>query len=41
MIFIHINDLLNLLSNGQKGKKYIMGNKFKIEIINKNIAIIY
>ncbi len=38
---IHINDILNLLSNGQKGKKYIMGNKFKIEIINKNIAIIY
>lgn len=38
---IHINDILELLKNGQKGKKYIMGNKFKIEIINKNIAILY
>lgn len=38
---IHINDILELLENGQKGKKYIMGNKFKIEIINKNIAILY
>ncbi|MDO4282735.1 MAG: tRNA lysidine(34) synthetase TilS [Clostridia bacterium] len=38
---IHINDILDLLENGIKGKKYIMGNKFKIEIINKNIAILY
>lgn len=38
---IHINDILVLLKNGQKGKKYIMGNKFKIEIINKNVAILY
>lgn len=38
---IHINDILELLKNGQKGKKYIMGNKFKIEIINKNVAILY
>lgn len=38
---IHINDILELLKNGQKGKKYIMGNKFKIEIINKNTAILY
>lgn len=38
---IHINDILDLLNNAQKGKKYIMGNKFKIEIINKNIAMLY
>ena len=38
---IHILDILNLLQNNIKGKKYIIGNKFKIEIIKKNIAVIY
>ena len=38
---IHINDILELLEKSIKGKKYIIGNKFKIEIINKNIAILY
>lgn len=38
---IHINDILELLQNGHKGKKYIMGNKFRIEILSKNIAILY
>lgn len=38
---IHINDILELLKNGQKGKKYIMGNKFKIEILDKNLAMLY
>lgn len=38
---IHILDVLELLSNNIKGKKYIIGNKFTIEIIKKNIGIIY
>jgi hypothetical protein len=38
---IHILDIMNLLDNNIKGKKYIMGNKFTIEIIKKNIGIIY
>lgn len=38
---IHILDILELLNNNIKGKKYIIGNKFTIEIIKKNIAIIY
>ena len=38
---IHISDILELLKNNIKGKKYIIGNKFTIEIIKKNIAIIY
>lgn len=38
---IHIKDILNLLNNNIKGKKYIIGNKFTIQIIEKNIANIY
>ena len=38
---IHVLDILKLLNNNIKGKKYIIGNKFTIEIIRKNIAIIY
>ncbi len=38
---IHINDIYKLLKNHIKGKKYIIGNKFTIEILKKNIAIIY
>ena len=38
---IHINDIYKLLKNNLKGKKYIMGNKFTIEIISKNKAVIY
>lgn len=38
---IHVLDMIKLLNNNIKGKKYIIGNKFTIEIIKKNIAIIY
>ncbi len=38
---IHILDILNLLKNNIKGKKYIIGNKFRIEILKKNVAVIY
>lgn len=38
---IHILDIIKLLNNNIKGKKYIIGNKFTIEIIKKNIAVIY
>lgn len=38
---IHVMDILRLLENNIKGKKYIMGNKFTIEITEKNIATIY
>ncbi len=38
---IHVLDIIKLLNNNIKGKKYIIGNKFTIEIIKKNIAIIY
>lgn len=38
---IHILDILDLLEHNIKGKKYIIGNKFTIEIIKKNIAIIF
>ena len=38
---IHIMDIKELLENNIKGKKYIIGNKFTIEIIKKNIGIIY
>ncbi len=38
---IHIMDIFKLLTNNIKGKKYIIGNKFTIEIIKKNLAIIY
>lgn len=35
---IHIMDILNLFANNIKGKKYIIGNKFMITVIKKNIA---
>ena len=38
---IHVIDILKLLENNIKGKKYIIGNKFTIEIVKKNIALIY
>lgn len=38
---IHTMDILKLFENNIKGKKYIIGNKFTIEIVQKNIAIIY
>ena len=38
---IHINDVYKLLKNNIKGKKYIIGNKFTIEILDKNKAVIY
>lgn len=38
---IHINDVYKLLKNNIKGKKYIIGNKFTIEILGKNKAVIY
>lgn len=38
---IHLMDILRLIKNNIKGKKYIIGNKFTIEIVKKNIAIIY
>ncbi|MEG1705206.1 MAG: tRNA lysidine(34) synthetase TilS [Clostridia bacterium] len=38
---IHINDIIKLLDNNLTKKKYIIGNKFTIEILKKNIAKIY
>ncbi len=38
---VHIMDILKLFTNNIVGKKYIIGKKFTIEIIKKNIAIIY
>lgn len=38
---IHVNDIYKLFKNNVKGKKYIIGNKFTIEILNKDKAIIY
>lgn len=38
---IHVNDIINLLEKNIKGKKYIIGNKFIIEILSKNVAVIY
>lgn len=38
---IHVLDIIKLLKNNIKGKKYIIGKKFTIEIQRKNIAIIY
>ena len=38
---IHVQDILRLLENNIKGKKYIIGNKFTVEILGKDIAIIY
>lgn len=38
---IHINDIYTLLKNGIKGKKYIIKNRFTIENISKDTAVIY
>jgi tRNA(Ile)-lysidine synthase len=38
---IHVLDIIKLLKNNIKGKKYIIGNKFTIEVVKKNIAVIY
>lgn len=38
---IHIMDILKLLENNIPRKKYIIGNKFTIEILNKHVAKIY
>lgn len=38
---IHINDIIKLLNNNITRKKYIIGNKFTIEIIKKDVARIY
>lgn len=38
---IHIMDISRLFENNIKGKKYIIGKKFTIEIVSKNIANIY
>ncbi len=38
---IHVLDIIKLLNNNIRGKKYIIGNKFTIEILKKNIAVIY
>lgn len=38
---IHISDIYKLLKNNIKGKKYIIGNKFTVEIIGKGNAVIY
>ncbi|MDF2866111.1 MAG: tRNA(Ile)-lysidine synthase [Clostridia bacterium] len=38
---VHIVDILKLLENNTPRKKYIIGNKFTIEIVKKYIAIIY
>ena len=35
---IHITDMLELLQNNIKGKKYIIGNKFMLQITRKNVA---
>ena len=36
----HTNDISNMLKNNHKGKMFVIGNKFKIEILKKNVAII-
>jgi tRNA(Ile)-lysidine synthase len=38
---VHIMDILELFKNNIRGKKYIIGNKFRIEIVSKNVANIY
>lgn len=38
---IHVFDIIKLLKKNTKGKKYIIGNKFTIEITSKNNAVIY
>ncbi len=38
---IHVYDIVKLLEKNIKGKKYIIGNKFELEIVSKYHAIIY
>lgn len=38
---IHIKDIQRLLNNNITGKQYIIGNKFTIKIVKKNMAIIF
>lgn len=38
---IHVLDIMKLLNNNIKGKKYILGNKFTVEHLGKNKAVIY
>ena len=38
---VHILDILKLLQNNITGKRYILGNKFEVKILKKNIAAIY
>lgn len=38
---IHVNGIYILLKNGIKGKKYIIKNKFTIENLSKDTAVIY
>ena len=38
--YIHIMDIIKLIENNTKGKKYIIGNKFEVEILKKyNVSI--
>lgn len=37
---VHIKNIAKILKENKKGKKFILGNKFQIEILNKNIAVI-
>ena len=39
--YVHLNDIYILLKNNIKGKKYIIGNKFTIEILGEYKAVIY
>lgn len=39
--YVHLQDIYILLKNNIKGKKYIIGNKFTIEVLGKNKAVIY
>lgn len=38
---VHIEDILKLLEKGIPRKKFIIGNKFTVEIMNKNVAVIF
>ncbi|MEG0281648.1 MAG: tRNA lysidine(34) synthetase TilS [Clostridia bacterium] len=36
--YIHINDVQRLIKTAVKGKKYILGNKYTVEIVDKSYA---
>ena len=38
---VHIEDILILLEKGIPRKKFIIVNKFNVEIMNKNVAVIF